>query len=235
MDSRRASAGSGQHGTAARRALRPALAALAMIVALSGCLQATTEGGDAPDTVTISGTPTWSNGVGHLMAVKCAVCHQQPRPTIAPNTIPTDMDLRLQTLSGTTRGGEAIAAYIGAGILSHAVLTDRQMPLDYATPLVASEIAALETWAANVTPPVVSGTTAADGAILYTFSCQGCHGIGGNGGKYTSVFFADVATIKQALACNTSPSSCSQTMYTWPGLINLTDAQLQAISAYLQQ
>ncbi len=208
--------------------------------ALGGCLQANTLGGDAPDAVTIAGTPTWNNGVGQLMALKCAPCHQQPRPATAPRNIPTDIDARMQAAAGAVRGGEDLAPYIAAGVLRHNVLYISRMPLPFATPVVESEAQALEAWAAAMQPPAVSGTTAADGAVLYAYACQGCHGINGAGAVYTNIqgggFAGDGSTICGPLNGTIVQAICTvPIMQTWPGLSALTNAQITALYNFLAQ
>lgn len=138
---------------------RPGIIALLWIallwstVGLGGCLDADTLGGEQVDEVTISGTPTWSNGVGELMQLKCGTCHQVPAGTLSPATVPANLDLNVHTSpSSGVRGARDIVAPIDAGILAGPTGGTRRMPLDYATPLTDQEIGALEAWAAGGGP-----------------------------------------------------------------------------------
>jgi mono/diheme cytochrome c family protein len=205
--------------------------AVAMLVC--ACQQATTLGGKAPDTVTITGTPTWSNGIGQLMALKCAVCHQQPLPDVAPNNTPTDMAFTQFASQGTLRGAQDAVSAIQAGILQHTLTFAPgqpiilQMPLDFATPLVPSEEAALETWAStSLFPTSGTGTAAADGLPLYAAYCQGCHGVAGGGGVAQAIAGSPSAFITTELTAVPEMSG-------WPGLSSLTSDNVQAIAAYL--
>lgn len=126
---------------------------LALSLGISGCLDADTRGGEVPDEVVISGTPTWSNGIGELMALKCAVCHQVPAGRFSPAGVPSDLDLNFQnsTASGI-RGAADILTFIDGGILRSSASGVRQMPLEYATPLTGQEIQALEAWSRSDGP-----------------------------------------------------------------------------------
>ena len=129
------------------------LLVLAGVVALAGCLEADTRGGEQVDEVTFSGAPTWDNGVGELMQLKCGICHQVPRGSLSPATVPGDLDLNSHTSPGTgLRGARDILVFIDAGILRGDTGGTRQMPLEYATPLTTAEIAALESWSAEGGP-----------------------------------------------------------------------------------
>ncbi len=119
---------------------------LALSLGVSGCLDADTRGGEAPDEVVISGTPTWSNGIGELMALKCAVCHQVPPGRFSPAGVPSDLDLNFQFQASGIRGAVDVLTFIDDGILSGLAPDVRQMPLEYATPLTGQEKQALETW-----------------------------------------------------------------------------------------
>jgi len=225
---------------------------IAVCLALAGCMGADTRGSEAPYHVLISGTPTWTNGIGELVSKKCAVCHQVPRLPTSPTNVPTDLDLRYEKTSGAIRSAEDIAAPLSLGILQHALsygmnstIPVRAMPLSYSTPLYTDEITALETWTANVisaenanTSPALSGNAIADGALLFKRHCQGCHGMYGAGG-----------VVNRALRGYTGPTiatyilatSTSHPMHNWPLLMqfatacntNCTGNQLEAIAAYL--
>ena len=126
------------------------LISLSVLLWLSGCLEADTRGAEDPDEVIISGTPTWENGVGELMQLKCAVCHQVPAGALSPANVPDDLDLNFQFApSSSVRGARDILEFIDAGILRGAQDGVRQMPLEYATPVTSQEIDALETWSAG--------------------------------------------------------------------------------------
>lgn len=183
-----------------------AWAALLAGLALGGCMKASTLGQEAPTHVVITGTPTWSNGIGELVNLKCAICHQVPRLALSPQNVPVDLDLRYEKTFGAIRAAEDVAAQISLGVLQHSLVYDNgtytqpvnitipQMPLLFATPLYPDEIAALQTWASGViaaesavppTSPILSGAspmTAADGELLYKRNCQSCHGVYGAGG-----------------------------------------------------
>jgi hypothetical protein len=137
-----------------RRAALAALLAGAALT-LAGCLDADTLG-DAPPTVVQVGSPArWDNGVGELMQLKCGVCHQVPRGPLSPAAVPQSFDLNYHTASPAGVPGAAnptVLGDIGAGILRGPLPGRSRMPLDYATPLVPSEIAALEDWASSGGP-----------------------------------------------------------------------------------
>jgi mono/diheme cytochrome c family protein len=193
-------------------------------------MHAETKGSDAPDTVHIVGTPTWTNGVAELVALKCAVCHAQPLPDISPHNTPHDLDLRQQSAQGTLRGADEIAAFVSAGILRQDLTGYPRMSPPYGTPVVAEERTALETWANAVVPPDVhNDTSPASGAILFTFHCQGCHGVNGRGATNADVQGQDAAIIQAAIDTNVPQ------MHTWPGLSSLSPNEVQAIAHFLQQ
>ncbi len=220
----------GPHAAWAPAAL---LAVLTLLPALGGCLQAESLGNKRPDTVQIQGTPTWDNGVAHLMDLKCAVCHRVPAPAVAPDTVPVDLDLGRLDLVGTIRGAQDVQLHMQAGILHEDVVGIPRMPPPFATPLVDSERAALETWAsATPLPDVAGSTTAAAGLVLYAAYCQGCHGVAGLGGRYTSVHGSDPLIIQPVIqqAITQVPL-----MAAWPGLPALTLAQQQALAVYLAE
>ncbi len=129
------------------------LLALFLAVGVSGCLDADTRGGEAPDEVVIGVPPTWDNGIGELMALKCGVCHQVPPDRFSPSGIPSDLDLNFQTSPAFgIRGAVDVLTFIDAGILEGTAGGVRQMPLEYATPLTGQEILALETWSLSGGP-----------------------------------------------------------------------------------
>lgn len=229
------------------------------MVALTGCSNADTRGNEAADHVIISGTPTWGNGIAQLMSTKCVACHQVPRLPSSPNNVPTDLDLRFETSSGTIRAAEDIAAPLVLGILQHglnygqtlAPVPVQTMPLSYSTPLYADEITALESWAATIitaklasAPAVPTGIPVADGEVLYKRHCQGCHGMYGTGGP--------VSRSLRTYNANSGPvfanaiRSTAYPMNGWPPLLQFANActptgvatscngnQLDAIAAYL--
>jgi cytochrome c5 len=258
-------------GRPAPRAARAGvwLCAGAALLALAGCLGAKTLGDEPADHVVIGGTPTWSNGVANLMGRKCAVCHQVPRPENSPSNMPHDVDLRRETAAGTVRGAEDLAAQLQLGVLRHPLVYDpgglppvhayyavRQMPLPFATPLYADEMAALENWAGSViaaeeagTSPALSGASpAADGALLYTRFCQSCHGVDGTGGPVQFSLQGLGADAGPYLATQILSTAPAFPMHTWPALVTLANlctpvgaptlcngTQLDAIAAFLAQ
>ena len=213
---------------------RAALAGLVLLACLplAGCMQADSLGDQPPDEVRISGQPSWSNGIAQLMALKCAVCHQQPPSPVAPLAVPADLDLRQQNLAGTTRGAENVILAIRAGILHQDLSLFPRMPLPYATPLTPGEQGALETWAALTAPPdVAGGTTPAAGLTLYATYCQGCHGVhGGSPFLNISATGADPAVIQTLIG---QAVTAVFQMQTWPLLPALTPVEQQAIANYL--
>lgn len=236
-----------------------------VLLVLYGCMDASTHGGDAPDHVVISGTPTWSNGIGRLMAAKCAVCHQVPRLPSSPQNVPADLDLRYETGYGNIRAGDDIVAQIKLGVLRHTIeykagsVTISTMPLPFGTPLYEDEKTALETWADNVvtaeaanTSPVLSGTipmTAADGALLYKRHCQSCHGMYGAGGLVQwPLRYGSGANVGALFATKILSTNPVYPMNGWPVLVQFANQctpsgaptscngkQLDAIAAYLGQ
>jgi mono/diheme cytochrome c family protein len=221
------------HSETPKRKFAASLAALGvavLLVALGGCLQSSTLGGQPPDVVSVGTPPTWQNGIQALMALKCAVCHVQPRPSSAPTTIPGDLNLTQVPLQGTMRGAQDTVLAIQAGILRNATFVAPKMPLPFSTPLVASEQAALEAWALLQSAPAIIGTTPTDGLQLYAYYCRGCHGVNGSGGLTTNVAAAAPAAIQAAIGGVPE-------MQSWPGLTALAlDANgLLAIGNYLAQ
>ncbi len=201
---------------------------LAAVAALVGCVQADTLGNEPPDTVQIVGAPSWDNGISALLGLKCVVCHNQPRPEISPRNTPADLNLTQRFSSGTMRGAEDIFAQVLAGNLRQDVLIFLRMPPRQATPLSEGERTALETWAGSVQQPDVGGGTTADGAVLFTRNCQGCHGPYGLGRLGPDIQGANSATIGVAIATG-------KTMRGWPTLSLLGPAQVQAIANFLGQ
>ena len=127
-------------------------AVLGLLAALAGgCAESL---GDKPPTEVAVGTPpTWDNGIGELMRVKCAVCHQIPLTQVSSTDTPTYFDLRYWAQSPTgISGALIILPFLDVGILRGNVDDIRQMPLEFATPLVQREIDALMTWSANGGP-----------------------------------------------------------------------------------
>lgn len=122
------------------------LARLAVAALLGGCLQADTLGDEPPTVVQVGSPPRWDNGIGELMRLKCGVCHAVPRPATSPVETPQDFDLNyhINAPSGAD-GAQSIVSDIVDGILRSSA-GDERMPLNYATPLVESEILALEAW-----------------------------------------------------------------------------------------
>jgi hypothetical protein len=115
---------------------------------LGGCLQADSLGDEPPDEVHVGTPPRWDNGVGALMALKCAVCHQVPRQEVSPKNTPDSFDLRYRVSSPTgLDGAAAILSEITGGILRGGSENKSAMPPAFATPLTSQERSALETWA----------------------------------------------------------------------------------------
>ena len=126
---------------------------LLLAVALGGCSEADTLGDEPVDEVTFTGTPTWANGVGTLMSLKCGLCHRVPAGPFSPANIPRDLDLNCPAAPGPgIRGADAVLSFLQGGILRQPTFGVRRMPLVYATPLTAGEITALESWAASGGP-----------------------------------------------------------------------------------
>lgn len=110
-------------------------------LALAGCLEADTRGGEDPDEVVIQGTPTWDNGIGELLRLKCGVCHRVPAGKISPEGIPQTFDLNVQaTRSDGVLGAQDIVTSI------QSVVADGIMPKEYATPLTDGEKTAIQAW-----------------------------------------------------------------------------------------
>jgi len=127
------------------------LALLALLGLLAGCVDAESLGDEPPTVVQVGATPMWNNGVMELMQLKCGVCHRVPRSEISPVNVPQTFDLNYLVSNPSGVPGAQFALVLGrinAGILRMSVGGKPRMPLEYATPLVSSEITALETWAA---------------------------------------------------------------------------------------
>lgn len=202
---------------------------IVLLTMVGGCLQSSTLGDQPPDVVPVGNPPTWQNGIQALMALKCAVCHVQPRPDSAPTKVPGDLNLSQLTLQGTTRGAQDTALAIQAGVLHGAISIAPMMPLPFSTPMVPSEQSALDAWALLQTP-VVTGSTASDGVPLYAYYCQGCHGVNGSGGITTNI------ARKTALEIQSAITGVPQ-MQSWPGLtaLGLDPSAPTAIANFLAQ
>ena len=230
-----------------------------LCITMAGCMDAATLGKEPAEHIVITGTPTWSNGIGLLMQVKCAGCHQVPRLASSPQNVTTDLDLRYEKNSGVIRSAEDIAAQISLDILQHDIsygngntglnVTIRKMPLQFATPLYSDEISALKVWAGNVITAEQTNTspvTVADGELLYKRHCQSCHGVYGGGGlvkkSLTGYTVSDGPTFAISILSPAYP------MNTWPVLLRFANlctltgspttcsgTQLDAIAAYLAQ
>ena len=61
---------------------------------LLACSEADTLGDEPPTEIVIEGTPTWRNGIGELVELKCASCHQVPASSYTPHGTPENLDLR---------------------------------------------------------------------------------------------------------------------------------------------
>ena len=120
---------------------------------LFGCSKADTLGGNTPDEVVISGTPTWENGIGNLVRSKCATCHVIPFSFYTPHNTPSTLNLSVYDNSSNIRGANILEIWINNGILDKALTgVARKMPLEYATPLTLGEIESLKSWATSGSP-----------------------------------------------------------------------------------
>ena len=119
---------------------------------LLACSEADTLGDEPPTEIVIEGTPTWRNGIGELVELKCASCHQVPASSYTPEGTPATLDLRHYGTAGSVRGGDSLEVWINAGILEQKLGDIRKMPLEYATPLTEREITHLKDWANNGAP-----------------------------------------------------------------------------------
>jgi mono/diheme cytochrome c family protein len=163
-----------------------------LFLTLAACSDADSLGDEPPVTFTITGAPTWANGIGTLTETKCGYCHAVPRPEIAPSNTPTDLDLNrytTQVINGeVVRGGDSIGRWLFDGILDHPVTQyadttkPRQMPLDYGTPVTDQEKTYYLAWSNAGSPQgneVQPDTGDLDlGAQLYFTACVSCHDIG---------------------------------------------------------
>ena len=125
---------------------------LGLLMMLMACSEADTLGNEPPDEIVIEGSPTWGNGIGKLVELKCASCHQVPASSYTPAGTPATLDLRHYDSAGSVRGGDSIGVWIKAGILEKQLGGIRKMPLEYATPLTDLEISYLKDWSDNGTP-----------------------------------------------------------------------------------
>lgn len=172
---------------------------LLVFCSLWHCSDADTLADEPPVEVPITGIPTYQNGIRELLDLKCGYCHAVPRPEIAPDTVPPDLDLTVyatQVVDGKViRGADSIGRYIFDGILAGEVqqyldsfepkTTDklRQMPLDYGTQLTPREVANLELWSNNgspfdETPEPNDGDPTVGSRIWFQNGCAGCHDLG---------------------------------------------------------
>ena len=119
---------------------------------LFACSEADTLGDEPPTEIVIEGTPTWRNGIGELVELKCASCHQVPASSYTPEGTPATLDLRHYGTAGSVRGGDSLEVWINAGILEQKLGGIRKMPLEYATPLTDREITYLKDWASSGSP-----------------------------------------------------------------------------------
>ena len=119
---------------------------------LMSCSEADTLGDEPPDEIVIEGTPTWENGIGELVEMKCASCHQVPASSYTPEGTPATLDLRQYVTAGSVQGGDKLGIWITAGILEKQLGGIRKMPLEYATPLTDREITYLKDWASSGSP-----------------------------------------------------------------------------------
>ncbi len=174
-------------------AVKTGMIVLAILTfALTGCSDADTLGDEPPREIVINGAPTWENGIGELVALKCGYCHAVPRPEVAPTNIVTDLDLNhydTRLVDGQViRGGDSIGRWLYDGILDQPITyyddtsQPRQMPLDYGTPLTDAEKAMLITWSEAGAPRNDTAEITSDdlnlGADLFFRGCDGCHNLG---------------------------------------------------------
>ena len=125
---------------------------LGFTMLLMSCSEADTLGDEPPDEIVIEGTPTWENGIGELVEMKCASCHQVPASSYTPEGTPATLDLRQYVTAGSVQGGDKLGIWITAGILEKQLGGIRKMPLEYATPLTDREITYLKDWANSGAP-----------------------------------------------------------------------------------
>ena len=121
---------------------------------LLACSEADTLGDEPPTEIVIEGAPTWRNGIGELVELKCASCHQVPAASYTPADTPMYFDLRYYEDQENILGAKKIFNFwsdnstgsIRIRILQGDFGGKRKMPLDYATPLTVQEIESLEKW-----------------------------------------------------------------------------------------
>ena len=119
---------------------------------LMSCSEADTLGDEPPDEIVIEGAPTWENGIGELVQLKCASCHQVPAVSYTPADTPMYFDLRYYEDQGNVPGAKTIFNIWSDNrtgsiqILRTDFAGKRKMPLEYATPLTIQEIESLEKW-----------------------------------------------------------------------------------------
>ena len=113
---------------------------------LLACSEADTLGDEPPTEIVIEGTPTWRNGIGELVELKCASCHQVPASSYTPADTPMYFDLRYYEDQGISVSGAKTILTNWIKILRSDFAGKRKMPLDYATPLTIQEIESLEKW-----------------------------------------------------------------------------------------
>ena len=168
------------------------LTAIITAVFTMSCSDADTLGDEPPVEVTIQGPLTYENGVNAMLDLKCATCHAVPLPDLAPSNIVPNLDLSVyeSRVEGgqVILGADSIGSWIFHGLLEQPVeifdgtSNPRQMPLDYATQLTASEVEALKDWSELGSPKNQSaepvGTGPDNGAGLYFTACAACHGDG---------------------------------------------------------
>src|SRR5262249_7802150 len=152
-----------------------------------------------------------------------------PKPDIAPTSIPGDLALAQFGLTGTIRGAQDVIPALQAGILQQNVASLQRMPPNYAPPLTRARTNSLTHWASSTALPTVSGTTAADGFVLYSAYCRDCHGGHGTGGPNIAINGTDPVAIRAAIDIGISGVSA---MISWPGLASLSSNDKDAIANY---
>lgn len=181
---------------------------------LMDCSEADTLADEPPVEVVIEGMPSWQNGVGALVQLKCGYCHAVPRPDIAPNNTPLDLDLNhyaTRLVEGqVVRGGDSLGRWLFDGILDQAVTVyddtsmPRQMPLNYGTPLTNREKTAMLLWSNLGAAHGDEGPPAAgdfeQGARLYFESgCVDCHDNRGGGAALNEDLYLGPPIRRQAV------------------------------------
>lgn len=174
---------------------------LLLVFLLQACSEADSLGDVPPVEVSIVGEPSYSNGIGELLSLKCGYCHAFPLPELAPDNVVADLDLttfltRVED-DAVIRGADAIGRFLQDGLLDHDVniyvdnrmfpppfIDVRQMPLDYGTPVTNMEKQALHAWVEaglpiDANPANLMGDASA-GAVHWS-SCNYCHGLAGEG------------------------------------------------------